>query len=221
MFNNKKTLIILGTAAGVVATILLASLLSSTTASAQVMMPSNQNNTGNSMMHYGQPRQMSAHDMGMFSVMGMSMVKNVSITGASVTGDDEISVNVRSTGNGTSTPGIGVFVMTNHMGMMKEHMMRGMMYDGQHYAMDGFNPMMTGGNNNMMMAGNGSSMMMNGMQQWNNSTMMQSSSWASHSGSNFVKAGWTASGNTIKVKLDGASAYDARDIMVMVCPYLG
>lgn len=40
-------------------------------------------------------------------------------------------------------------------------------------------------------------------------------------GRNFVKAGWTASGNTIKVKLDGASAYDARDIVVMVCPYLG
>jgi hypothetical protein len=102
------------------------------------------------------------------------------------------------------------------MGMMKEHMMGGMMYGGQQYGMGGFNPMMMGGNS--MMAGNGS-MMMNGMQQWNG-TMMQNS-WASHSGSNFVKAGWTASGNTIKVKLDGASAYDARDIMVMVCPYLG
>lgn len=184
------------------------------------MMSLTQNNDTNGMMMHGQNHYPRAHDMGMFSVMGMSMAKDVAVTGVSVTGDSEVSVNVRYTGNATSTPGLGVFVMTNHMGMMKEHMMGGMMYGGQQYAMGGFNPMMMmGGNNNNMMAGNGS-MMMNGTQQQWNGTMMQNS-WASHSGSNFVKAGWTASGNTIKVKLDGASAYDARDIMVMVCTYLG
>lgn len=212
MFSNRKTLIVLGALAGVAATILIASLLSSITASAQMMMPTNQNKTGNGMMHYGQTRQTDAQDMGMFSVMGMSMVKNVTVTGVSVTGDNEISVNVRYTGNETSAPGIGVFVMTNHMNMMKERMMGGMMNDGQHYGM--------GGSNSMMMKGEDNNMMMNGTQPWNNSTMMQNS-WASHSGSNFVKAGWTASGNAIKVKLDGISAYDAHDIMVMVSPYLG
>lgn len=216
MFSNKKTLLVAGASAGVVTAILFAALLSSTAASAQ-MMSLTQNNGTNSMMMDRQNHYPRAHDMGMFSVMGMSMAKDVAVTGVSVTGDSEVSVNVRYTGNATSTPGLGVFVMTNHMGMMKEHMMGGMTYGGQQYAMGGFNPMMMMGGNSMM-AGNGS-VMMNGMQQWNG-TMMQNS-WVSHSGSNFVKAGWTASGNTIKVKLDGASAYDARDIMVMVCPYLG
>jgi hypothetical protein len=206
MLSNKKTLIVIGATAGVAATILFASLFSSMTASAQMMMPSTQNQTNSMMMRYGQNHFSASHNMGMFSVMGMSMVKNVAVTGVSVTGDNEISVNVRYTGNETSTPGIGVFVMTNHMDMMKEHM-EAMMY-GQNYGMGGGSSMMMD-NNNMVMNST----------QGNNSTMMQSA-WTSHGGSNFVKSGWTASGNTIKIKLDGTSAYNAHDIMVMVSPYL-
>jgi hypothetical protein len=221
MFSNKKkTLLVAGASAGVAATIIFAALFSSTAASAQMMMQnnnnSNSNSTNNMMTTSGQSHYQGAHSMSMFSVMGMSMVRDVAVTGASVTGDSEITVNVRYTGNGTSTPGLGVFVMTNHMDMMKGHMMGGMMSGGQQYydggMGGGYGPMMMGGNN-MMMTGSG-------MQQWNG-TMTQDGMMASHGGSNFVKAGWAASGNTIKVKLDGASAYDARDIMVMVCPYLG
>ncbi|MEO9295652.1 MAG: hypothetical protein ABI347_08645 [Nitrososphaera sp.] len=217
MFSNKKTLLVAGTAAGVAATIIFAALLSSTAASAQMMMPMMQNNntTNNMMMTmYGQKHQGAHHhnnNMNMFSIMGMSMVKDVAVTGAAVTGDSEITVNVRYTGNATSAPGLGVFVMTNHMNMMSGMTM--MMYGGGHqYGM-------SGGSNQMTMMDSG--MIMNGMQQQWNGTMTQDGR-ASHSGSNFVKAGgWTASGSTIKVKLDGASAYDAGDIMVMVCPYLG
>jgi hypothetical protein len=200
MLKDHK-LFLAGMIGGVAVAIALASLFSSMAASAQMMTPM-QNQTNMAMQHK-QNHLPKDSDTGIFSVMGMSTAKNVTITGVSVTGNNEVTVNVRYTGNGTSTPGIGVFVMTNSMEMM-HHMMMGhaeVMY-GQNYGM--------GAGYNMM------------GQQWNNSTMMQRE-WASQSGSNFVKGGWTASGDTVKIKLDGTgiSVYDAHNICVMVSPYMG
>jgi hypothetical protein len=201
MLKGRK-LFLAGLIGSVAVAIALASLFSSMAASAQMMAPM-QNQTNTAMQHK-QNYPSKGHDMGMFSVMGMSMAKNVTITGVSVTGDNEVTVNVRYTGNGTATPGIGIFVMTNGMGMMHNMMMShmGAMMYGQNFGMAAGNSMMG--------------------QQWNNSTMMQGA-WAGQNGSNFVKGGWTASGDAIKIKLDGTgvSAYNAHNICVMVSPYMG
>lgn len=199
--SKDRKLFFAGIIGGVAIAVALASLFSSMAASAQLTAPM-QNQTY--MMQHKQNYLSKPHDTGLFSVMGMSMAKNVTITGVSVTGDNEVTVNVRYTGNGTATPGIGVFAMTNGMGMMHHMMMShmGAMMYGQNYGM-----------------GPGNSMM---GQQWNNNTMMQGE-WAGQNGSNFIKGGWTASGDTIKIKLDGTgvSAYDAHNICVMVSPYMG
>jgi hypothetical protein len=120
----------------------LASLFSSMAASAQMVTP--MQNQMNMAMQHKQNYPSKGRDTGMFSVMGMSAAKNVTITGVSVTGDNEVTVNVRYTGNETATPGIGVFVMTNSMGMMHYMMMGHMevMY-GKNYGMDAGNDMRT------------------------------------------------------------------------------
>jgi Tfp pilus assembly protein PilV len=79
-----------------VASMALAALFSSQTATAQMMTMQNQ------MMQQSNPQQQPGMNHNMFSVMGMSMVPDVRVSGVSITGDNIVSVNLTYTGNGTS-----------------------------------------------------------------------------------------------------------------------
>jgi hypothetical protein len=98
-----------------------------------------------------------------FHVNGMSTVNNVQITGVSVTGSNELTVNLRHGGSGAS-PAVTVIAVTNPMALMQGSM-----------AMGGMG--MMNGQNGMMMQQGGQSMMMGGhsgaMPAWQNNTQWQ------------------------------------------------
>lgn len=136
--------------------------------------------------------------MSIFSSEGMSMVDDVKVIGVTISGDKEISVQLRYVGNGTA-PGVTAAVMTHTRDMMS------MM--GSNSCMNMMNNGMQGHENMMMTNDEGS----NSMHQ----TMM-----APTSGSNVLNAGWK-SPSTITVKLQGnATAYEAAHTMVMVFPFI-
>ena len=188
-----------------VASMALAALFSSQTATAQMMTMQNQ------MMQQSNPQQQPGMNHNMFSVMGMSMVPDVRVTGVSITGNNTVSVNLTYTGNGTS-PGVTIVAMTNHMAMMMNMMMGPwMMNPGMMMNNSGFPNMMM---NPGMMMGPG---MMGGMHS-NMMTMMSTA--GSHTGSAVVNSGWQ-SGNSTSITLEGdRSVRDASDICVMVFPHL-
>lgn len=102
----------------------------------------------------------------MFNANGMSVVQDVRISRVSVTGENEILVNLTYTGNGSS-PSITIVAMTNHMAMMNmmmsgggEHMDGGMMSPGMMDMGTMNHTEMMGANCSMMMNGTQSGMMM-------------------------------------------------------------
>jgi hypothetical protein len=116
-----------------------------------------QNSQGTAMMPW-QWDQRSA-----FNANGMSTVNNVQITGVSVTGSNEVTVNLRHSGSGTS-PAVTVIAVTNPMALMQGLMAMGSM--GMMHSQNG-----------MMMQPGGQSMMMGGisgaMPAWQNNTQWQ------------------------------------------------
>jgi hypothetical protein len=80
----------------------------------------------------------------MFNANGVSTVDNVQISGIAVTGDNEITVNVRYDGSETS-PAVTVIAITNPMSMQGSMgMSSGMMQGGQGSMMSGGYSMMSG-----------------------------------------------------------------------------
>jgi hypothetical protein len=202
---------LIGIVAGLAAALGLAgafSILSTQQGATAQMMGGNQGMMG--MMDGNQG--IMKHSM--FSANGMSMVQDVRITGVSITGDNEISVNLTYSGN-RSAPSVTVIAMTNHMQMM------GMMMCGS--SMGGMGGMMGSGmtgsqsmGNMDMMGGNTSSMM---TPPYGNHTGM-GASMEPQTGSALVESGWQSEGNTVTIRLDGnTSAYGASDVHVMVFPH--
>jgi len=123
MTSKPFSLVMIGIIA--VASIALVALFSSQTATAQMMTTQNQ-----MMQQSNNPQQQqSGMNHNMFSVMGMSMVPDVRVSGVSIAGDNTVSVNLTYMGNGTS-PSVTVVAMTNHMAMMMNMMMGPGMMDG-------------------------------------------------------------------------------------------
>lgn len=187
MTRNKVLMMGILGSIGAVVTIALSLPFSYTNALAQMTMqmpPQQQPQGNNTMMQHG-----------MFSAHGMSMVENVRITGVTITGNNEITINLAYTGN-ASAPSVTVVAMTNHAAMMMAMMMT------------------TGSANNSMSGMMGSGMMTNNN---NNAAAMQS-----QTGSSVIDGGWH-SGSAVKVKLDGvgvSSAYNAPDLHVCIFPHL-
>jgi hypothetical protein len=204
-----KQLLFVGLAGGLAVAVGLALLFSaiSTQSTAQMMNHQGMSGTMESGMTAAQLTDMpwQANQRSMFHASGMSTADNVQITGVSVSGDDEVTVNLRYDGSETS-PAITVVAMTNHMAMM------GMMTGGSGGGhMGGMMDSGTMGMNNVDNMG-----MMNG----NNMTMMNStqSMMQPQIGSSVLDAGWT-SGATVTVRLEGdGSAYDDSGVHVMVFP---
>jgi hypothetical protein len=206
-----------------VAALALVSLLLSQTTAAQMMMMQEQ------MTQNGSPQQHEPNH-NMFNVMGMSMVRDVRVTGVSITGNNTISVTLTHTGNATS-PSVTIVAMTNHMAMM--NMMMGAGNDGDYGGYHGggmtMEPgMMTAPNMTMTMNNSGfPGMMMNpdimmgsGIMMGNMDSETMVAMAGSHTGSTVVNSGWR-SGNSTSITLEGdTSARDASDICVMVFPHL-
>jgi hypothetical protein len=214
MSSKLLSLGMMGTMA--LAAVAIAVLFSSQTTTAQMMMQDQQ-------MQNSSPQQ---HGMNhsMFSVMGMSMVPDVRVTGVTITGDSTVSVNLTYTGNGTS-PGVTIVAMTNHMSMMNMMMGGGRNHGGYSDGMTMGQGMMI--NPNMMMNNSAFPSMMNpgmmgsGMMDGIHPDMMMMMAMAgSHTGSAVVDIGWQ-SGSSTSITLEGdRSARDASDICVMVFPHL-
>jgi hypothetical protein len=210
---NKALLTVLILGLGVVAA--LAGFSYSATAVAQQMqMPGM--TTPSSQQQQAQTHQ-EAMKHSMFKVDGMSVVENVKISGVSITGDKEVSVNLAYNGNATS-PSVTVIAITNHEQMMKDMMGGGSMGSG-----------MGGGSMGGMSGGMGQQSMGQGMTMGNNNntqsmammTMGQENNMQSQTGSSIIIEGGWLSGTTVKVKLDGdGSAFNAQDIHVMVFPHI-
>lgn len=172
------------------------------TQSTAQMMQHNSGMTGTQMMINPSMMSMQApwqwNNKATFSANGMSNVENVQITGISITGERDVTVNLRYHGNGT-TPSVTVIALTNPMPMM------GMMHGSSGMGMmDGSmmnRPGITSNNS------------------WNaTATSIPFTAFQSQTGSSVMNAGWTSE-TTLKVRIDGdGSAYDINGIHVMVFP---
>jgi hypothetical protein len=221
----KETLLmgIMGSSVAVAVFAVVALLLSIQTAAAQTTM----------MQEPQQTQQHASYNLmnySMFNVMGMSMVEDVDITGVSITGNNQVSVNLVYTGNGTSSPSVTVVAMTNHMPMMMM-MMNNMMIGGgsignMSRGIMTMSPGMMGMSSSMMpptdmMSSNDAMGMIGSTVSGTQSRMITMMMMPqSQSGSTVINGGWQ-SGNTVNVPLVGnGSAYDAADLCVMVFPHL-
>jgi hypothetical protein len=207
---------IMGSAVAMAVLFVLGSPFTEQTATAQMMQGPQQmpQHNSSSIMNYS-----------MFNIMGMSMVENVGITGVSITGNNQVSVNLVYTGNGTSSPSVAVVAMTNHMAMMMSNMMMGGSSMGTTSGnVMTMNPGIMGMESSSMpargMLGSNGAMMTGGTMNGTQSSMMAMMTSQSQSGSTVVNGGWQ-SGSTINVLLAGnGSVYDTSDICVMVFPHL-
>ena len=165
----------------------------------------------------------------MFNANGMSAVNNVQITGVSISGSDEVTVDIRYLGKERS-PAVTVIVITNPMAMMHGFGMAdmGMMHGSQSGMM--MQPMMGtswGGSstlqNNTLVH---TQMMAQGTMGprdtlWNGTSNIwpdQFPAMQSQTGSDILDAGWT-SDSTLTVRLEGeGSPYNGLGIHVMVFP---
>jgi len=217
---------ILGLAIGTTVTIVLAALVTTGTSPAGAQM---------SMQHQGMmdssssTSQMQPLQHGKFSANGASLVEGVEVTGISITGVDEISVNLRYTGAG-ETPNLTLIATTNPTGMMNR------VHGGGAESMSGG----MGGMGSSHMIGQGmmsaSQQQMIGQpmvlmnstewQQWHDQQVLRSSQHMQMTGakqgevgSAILDAGWMAAA-TVRIALgdDDISAYDASDIMIVVFP---
>jgi hypothetical protein len=148
----------------------------------------------------------------MINASGTSTIDNVQITGISVTGSNEVTVNnLRYDGSETS-PAVTMIVITNPMAMQDSiGMSSGMM------GMSGMG-MMQGSQDGMMMA---QGLMGSGM-TWMNGTSAawseQSAAYLSQTSSSVLDAGWISEATvTVRLESDG-SAYDGNGVHVMVFP---
>jgi hypothetical protein len=256
-----KQLYFVGIAGGLAVAVGLALLLSTvfTQSTAQMM---NQGMMGGSMGPGMINTQSSVapwqwDQRSMFNANGMSTVNDVQVIGISITGDDEITVDLTYRGSETS-PAITVIAMTNYMPMMQGFSGMGgmgMMQGGQNGMM--MQPGMQGGwtvspawqNNTQWQQWHAQMAQWHGqlnstqwaqMQAWHNGMVAQgamgpgspwwngtSAVWSgqsnplqSQAGSSVLEAGWTS--GSVAVKLDGTgSAYDSKDVHVMVFPLTG
>jgi hypothetical protein len=239
-------LLYVGIAGGLAIAVGLAALLSAALTQSTAQMMNHQGMMDQGMMNTqssGAPWQWDQRSM--FSANGMSSVNDVQVTGLSITGDDEITVDLRYGGSGAS-PAVTVIAMTNYMSMMQGSSgMGGMMQGGQSGMM--MQPGMQGGwiaspawqNNTQwqqwhaQMAqwhGQLNSTQWSQMQAWHNAMMAQGamgpgSPWWNEAsavalqpqtGSSVLDAGWTS--GSVTVRLEGGSAYDSKDVRVMVFP---
>jgi hypothetical protein len=224
---NKTFLV--GIIAGLVGSLSLAAIFATTVSQGTAQMMDNFNGQMGQGMMFDQPLQSGStyplqwHNRAVFSSNGISNVDHVQITGISITGDHEVTVNLRYDSNGT-TPSVTVIAASNPAAFM------GMMYGS--------------GTGQGMMAGNGYGAAMmhayayNGTQMQNLHNQMMGSyhgypnpyfynqtSTFSHfstaqagTGSSVLNSGWQ-SGASVKVRLDGqGSAYDSFGIHVMLFP---
>ena len=219
--------VILGLAIGTAVTIVLAALITTGTspAGAQMSMQHQGMMDSSSSTSHMQPLQ-----HGKFSANGASLVDGVEVTGISITGDDEISVNLRYAGAGEA-PNLTLIATTNPSGMMNrvhgggaESMSGGSMggMSSSHMMGQG---MMSGSQQQMT----GQPMVLmnsTGWQQWHEQQVLRSSqnmqmtgAKQGEVGSAILDAGWTAAA-TVKIALgdDDISAYDALEIMIVVFP---
>jgi hypothetical protein len=193
-------LLFVGLAGGLAVAIGLALLFSAISTQSTAQMMHNQGTMGQGMMatqSTSTPWQWNQRSM--FNANGMSTADNVQITGVSVTGDDEVTVNLRYDGSETS-PAVTVIAITNPMAM--------------HGSMGMSSGMMGMGGMGMMQGGQ-SGMMMNGTSTaWPG----QFAASQSQTGSSVLEAGWTSS-SAVTVKLEGDGlAYDGTGVHVMVFP---
>jgi hypothetical protein len=157
MANNKIFLI--GIVAGLAAALGLAAVISAISTQSTAQMMGNPNMMGPGMMTNSQGMMMNPQShMGLwqfgnraaFTSSGISNVDNVQITGISITGDHEVTVNLRydgAAGNTTTTaPGVTVIALTNPSFMMtRMHSSMGMMMGGGYGGGFGYGmPMMQG-----------------------------------------------------------------------------
>jgi hypothetical protein len=195
--------------------------------------------------------QMVWNQKSMFNANGMSNVDNVQVTGVSIAGDSEVTINLRYVGSETS-PAVTLAVMTNHMSIMQGAGMMGgmgMMHGGRGgmmmQPMMGYESASPAWQNNTQwqqwhaqMAqwhGQLNSTQWAGMQAWHNSMMAQgamgpgnpwwngtSAAWPeqSQTGSRVLDAGWTDGSVTVRLEGSG-SAYDSKDVQVVVFPLTG
>lgn len=237
-------LLFVGIVAGLAAAVGLALAFSAiSTQSTAQMMDGNMGMTGNqgimATQSTGAPWQWNQRSV--FNAEGMSTADNVQITGVSVTGNNEVAVNLRYDGSETS-PAVTIIAITNPMAMhgsmgMNSGMMgmggMGMMHGGQSGMMHGSQSMMGGYDAAPVWQNNTQ------WQQWHNQMMAQgamgpgmtlnetSATWPSQfaasqsqTGSSVLDSGWT-SDTTVTVKLEGdGSAYDGG-VNVMVFPLTG
>lgn len=158
-----------------------------------------QNPTNSHMMQGG-----SNSDISLFSGEGVSMVNNVKVTGVSITGDKEVSVSLKYSGNGTA-PGVTLVAMTQSMqDMMMPMSMMGSDNDTENMMSDG----MMQGHEDMAAVGEKGSF-----------DSMSQQMGQIHSGSNILNSGWN-SPSTITVKIQGNTTANDDHVMVMVFPYL-
>ena len=151
-------------------------------------------NDDQSAMHSSDMKGSMMGGISVFSGEGMSMTDGVKVTGVAISGNNEVSANLRYFGSG-DTPAVTVVAMTQSMDMMS---------------------MMGSGDNGMMMS-SGINTQKNMM---NNSSDSMSMSMRTHSGSNVLNAGWK-SDSAITIKLQGnTTAYDDAHVMIMVFPFL-
>lgn len=231
-----KKIFLIGIIAGLAAALGLAgafSILSTQQGATAQMMGGNQGMMG--MMDGNQGMMMGQGIPGApwqwnqksgFSASGISNVDGVQITGISITGNNEVTVNLGYNGTGTA-PRVTLVAITNPMVMMgRMHGAMGMpmMMGGGYGGMMMGPGMMSGGFPGMMMMWNGSlptnSTQWQQMQQLHNQMMGQfTDAFQSQTGSNILNQGWNASNTTVKVRLDGnVSAFDSSGIQVMVFP---
>jgi hypothetical protein len=161
-----------------------------------------------------------------FSASGTSYVENVQVSGISISGEKQVTVNIRFTGNGT-TPSVVVIAKSDPMmegasaqmmagGAMHSGMMMGVMPTGQGMTYgDDYRALNSTQMNELHQMHN----MMSGSQifMWNGT----SAAIFSHQqlvGSSVLESGWS-SGDTLRVILVGdGSAYEMNSVSVMVYP---
>lgn len=143
--------------------------------------------------------------MSMLNIDTMSMVDGVKVTGVNVESNNEISVNLKYTGNGSSPRITAVVMGVTTTGMMN------MMSHGQMMMGDAMGMNMAHENEQNSMSGGGN--MSNGMSpmiSMNNSML---------SGSNVLEPGWE-SPSTLTIELQGnTTTDDIAYIMVMIFPF--
>ena len=225
-------LFLIGIIAGLIGAFGLAAVFAMISSQGSAQMMGNFNGqTGPGMMYNrgGAASQTTAgypwDDRAAFNANGISNVNHVQITGVSITGEHEVTVNLRYDANGT-TPSITVIAASHPAAF------RAMMYGSGYgqsmmlgygapmmYGYQGYNITQMQNLHNQMMGGRYGYPMMN--PQFYN----QSSPYYGHAniaqpgtGSSVLNSGWQ-SNTSVKVRLDGqGSAYDNFGVHVMVFP---